>query len=130
MKITVLLVEDDPDVSTLYITRLEAAHYTVIHIINGEDVLSLTKEKKDQPDIILMDLMLPGMNGFDVVKGLRQTSWKEIPIIVLTAYADTSRQDEAKRLGLDKYYLKTEITPGELVKVIADTVAARHTTKD
>lgn len=129
MNITVLLVEDDPDVSELYITRLKAARYTVIHVSHGEDVMPLVKDNKNRPDIILMDLMLPGMNGFDVVRGLRQTSWKEIPIVVLTAFADPTRQEEAKKLGLDSYYLKTEITPGELVKLIADQVASHRSIK-
>lgn len=121
MKITVLLIEDDPDISTLYITRLKAADYTVMHVSNGEDVFPLVSEKS-KPDIILLDLMLPGMSGFEVVEKLRATSWKPIPIIVLTAFADTQREEEAKKLGIAAYYLKTEISPGELVEVIKKIV--------
>jgi|GEM_PF-1349398 len=129
MNIHVLLVEDDPDVSALYITRLKAAQFTVKHLSNGEDVMPLTDDAKNRPDIILMDLMLPGKNGFEVIKELRATSWKAIPVIVLTAFADPIRQEEATKLGIESYYLKTEITPGELVKLIADKVGAHRSTK-
>lgn len=121
MKITVLLIEDDPDISALYITRLKAADYAVMHVSNGEDVVPLVS-KKTKPDVILLDLMLPGISGFEVVEKLRATSWKSIPIIVLTAFADTQREEEARKMGVAAYYLKTDISPGELVEVIKKTV--------
>ena len=122
--IHVLLVEDDPDISGLYITRLQAEDFTVTHKDNGEAVGELVRANEPKPDIILLDLMLPKMNGFDVVRQLRTTSWKSVPIIILTAFADQTRQEEARKLGIDSYFLKTEISPGELVKVITKKVGS------
>lgn len=111
----ILLVDDDITLSEMYSERLKAANYRVTVAYDGET--GLDAAKKNKPDLILLDVMMPKMNGLDVLKALKadpQTS--EIPVILLTALI----QELAKGItsGAVDYYVKSEVTPGDLINRI------------
>jgi DNA-binding response OmpR family regulator len=110
----ILLVEDDDGLANVYLTRLQAEGFDVKRVPNGEDALSTTLEY--HPDLILLDVMMPKVSGFDVLDILRNTpETANIRIIMLTALSQDSDKERAQSLGVDDYLVKSQV-------VIADVV--------
>jgi DNA-binding response OmpR family regulator len=110
----ILLVEDDDNLANVYTTRLEAEGFITKRVANGEDALSSALQTK--PDLILLDVMMPKVSGFDVLDILRKTpETAKIKVVMLTALSQQSDQDRAKQLGVDDYLIKSQV-------VIADVV--------
>ncbi len=113
----ILLVEDDQGLATVYVTRLEAEGFSVMHVPNGEDALSKTLEFK--PDLIILDVMMPKISGFDVLDILRNTpETANVRIIMLTALSQSSDMDKAKSLGVDDYLVKSQVVIADVVERI------------
>ena len=110
----ILLVEDDDSLASVYQTRLQAEGFDIRRVPNGEDALSATLEYK--PDLILLDVMMPKVSGFDVLDILRNTpETVNVKVIMLTALSQESDQERARNLGVDDYLVKSQV-------VIADVV--------
>ena len=110
----ILLVEDDDSLATGYQTRLEAEGFDTRRVPNGEDALATTLEYK--PDLILLDVMMPKVSGFDVLDILRNTpETANVKIVMLTALSQDSDKARAEELGVDDYLVKSQV-------VIADVV--------
>jgi DNA-binding response OmpR family regulator len=113
----ILLVEDDKGLAKVYKTRLEAEGFEVNHVPNGEDALSEALEYK--PDLILLDVMMPKISGFDVLDILRNTpDTNNIRIIMLTALSQESDIEKAKSLGVDDYLVKSQVVIADVVERI------------
>lgn len=113
----ILLVEDDKGLAAVYITRLEAEGFSVKHVPNGEDALSNALEFK--PDLILLDVMMPKISGFDVLDILRNTpETNNIRIVMLTALSQESDMEKAKSLGVDDYLVKSQVVIADVVERI------------
>lgn len=111
----ILLVEDDDALASVYQTRLEAEGFLIRRVPNGEDALAAALEYK--PDLILLDVMMPKVSGFDVLDILRNTpEAANVKIIMLTALSQDSDRERAQSLGVDDYLVKSQV-------VIADVVA-------
>lgn len=108
---TIMIVEDDPSICTLIDYNLKTAGYQTLISTNGLEALQVAIEKK--PDLILLDIMLPGMDGVDVCKHLRQRAIG-IPIIMLTARSDETDKVLGLEIGADDYMTKP-FSPRELV---------------
>lgn len=120
-KITVLFVEDDMDLAFLYSNEFEKEAFMVINAYNGEDGLSMAKEEK--PDIILLDIMLPGINGLDVLKELKSSpSTLNIPVILLTALSDDSTIKEGFLRQADSYLIKSFQNPRLVVEEVKNVL--------
>ncbi len=108
----VLVAEDDPDILQLVAFRLERAGYEVIQATDGEEALRLVTER--QPDLAVLDVMMPKVTGYDVTRQIRENqATSQIPVILLTARvqeADVARGFEA---GADDY-IKKPFSPQEL----------------
>ena len=110
----ILLVEDDDALASVYATRFDAEGFSVKRVPNGEEALAATLEFR--PDIILLDVMMPKVSGFDVLDILRNTpDTANIRVIMLTALSQDSDRQRAKDLGVDDYLVKSQV-------VIADVV--------
>ena len=107
---TILVVDDEPKIVTLARDYLERAGFRVLTAGDGSSVLATARSAK--PDLIVLDLALPGMDGLDVTRALRKES--EIPIIMLTARADETDRLIGLELGADDYIVKP-FSPKELV---------------
>jgi two-component system cell cycle response regulator DivK len=103
--VRVMVVEDSEDIRTLLEELLEAEGYGLIFATNGEE--GLEKAQREHPDIILMDLSLPGMDGWETVYHLRQLDdFKTTPIIALTAHATRKDEERALAVGCTGYISK------------------------
>ena len=116
MKDTILLVEDDEMLSEMYEEKLAMEGYKVLMAEDGNAAL---KKAKKQPSLILLDIMMPGMNGFEVLKALKASmETKNIPVVVLTnvgSESSDSDKDLAMSLGAESYLVKSYHTPDEVI---------------
>ena len=109
----VLIVEDDMALFNMYSVELKIKGYDVLNVNDG--IQAMPKAKEYKPDIILLDIMLPGMNGLNIlteVKSDPQTS--EIPVIMLTNYGSEDNVKKALESGAADYIMKYKILPSEL----------------
>lgn len=110
----ILLVEDDDALASVYQTRLQAEGFDIRRVPNGEDALAAALDYK--PDLIVLDVMMPKVSGFDVLDILRNTpETANVKIIMLTALSQDSDKERAQSLGVDDYLVKSQV-------VIADVV--------
>lgn len=113
MKETILIVEDEKDIVRMLEYNLKKDGYSTLSARNGEDAID--EAKKSHPDLILLDLMLPGVDGLEVCKTLKsERKTSSIPIIMLTAKSQESDKVVGLELGADDYVTKP-FSPRELV---------------
>lgn len=110
----ILLVEDDDALANVYLTRLQAEGFDVRRVNNGEDALATALSY--HPDLVVLDVMMPKVSGFDVLDILRNTpETANLKIIMLTALSQDSEKQRAESLGVDDYLVKSQV-------VIADVI--------
>ncbi len=113
----ILLVEDDTALATVYRSRLELEGFDVDHVSNGELALSRVVEYK--PDLVVLDAMMPKVNGFDVLDILRNTpETTNVRVIMLTALSQPKDKERAEQLGADDYLVKSQVVIGDVVERI------------
>ena len=111
----ILLVEDDDGLANVYQTRLEAEGFTVKRVPNGEDALAVAIEFK--PDLILLDVMMPKVSGFDVLDILRNTpETANVKVVMLTALSQDTDKERADKLGADDYLVKSQVVIADVVE--------------
>ena len=114
MQKKILLVEDDTVLAGVYQSRLELEGFLVEHVANGE--LALSKAIEFRPDLILLDAMMPKINGFDVLDILRNTpETMNVRVIMLTALSQPKDKARAEELGADEYLVKSQVVIGDVV---------------
>lgn len=112
----VMLVEDDNNLREIYEARLQAEGYTIVAAKDGEEALVVAKAEK--PDLIISDVMMPRISGFEMLDILRNTDGlKDVKVIMLTALGQSDDQQRADRLGADRYLVKSQVTLEDIVKV-------------
>jgi two-component system phosphate regulon response regulator PhoB len=113
----ILLVEDDDALANVYVTRLQAEGFDVRRVANGEDALAAALTYK--PELILLDVMMPKVSGFDVLDILRNTpETANLKIIMLTALSKESDKERAESLGVDDYLVKSQVVIADVVERI------------
>jgi DNA-binding response OmpR family regulator len=113
----ILLVEDDDALASVYVTRLQAESFEVRRVANGEDALATALSYK--PDLVLLDVMMPKVSGFDVLDILRNTpETANLKIIMLTALSQESDKQRAEALGVDDYLVKSQVVIADVVDKI------------
>jgi DNA-binding response OmpR family regulator len=113
----IAIVEDDIAIVQMYQLKFRAEGYEVAFAEDGEQGLQLIEEF--QPDIVLLDLMMPVMNGTEVLKKLRKEDWgKDLKVIVLTNMSESEAPDEMNELGVEEYIVKSDLTPKEVTAKI------------
>jgi DNA-binding response OmpR family regulator len=101
-KAVVLVADDDPEILSLLSIRLNRAGYTVVEAVDGEQTLARVREH--YPDVVVLDVMMPGKNGWEVAKELRHDArFKEIGIIMLTAIGEKINEMTSPLYGADAY---------------------------
>jgi two-component system, sensor histidine kinase and response regulator len=116
-KATIMIVDDDMTLHEMYSERLKEEGYTIGSAYDGEEALSKVYDIK--PDLILLDVMMPKMNGIDVMKKLREDDkTKNIPIILLTALVQEISKIKDMMGPSDGYMIKSEVTPAQIVESI------------
>lgn len=118
----VAIVEDDQAIAMMYRMKFEADGYIVETAGNGILGLALIEEMK--PDIILLDLMMPEMNGDEMLTKLRDTPWgKNIKVVILTNSGEEAAPPELKKLGIRRYVVKAEMTPRQVAELVKTELA-------
>jgi len=113
----ILLVEDEKILSEMYQTKLEREKFEVVNVEDGGEVLE--KVKKEKPDLILLDVILPKTNGFDILAELKANSkLKNIPVIMLTNLGQEEDIKKGKELGAKDYIVKANSTPAQVVEKV------------
>jgi len=118
----ILIVEDDPLMQRMYQKIFSLENYDVITADNGEDALLKIREVK--PTIILLDVMMPKLNGFQVLEKLKSDpDTKKIPVIMLTNLAGAQDAEIALEKGAVKYIVKSEHDPKSIVNMVKEIIA-------
>ncbi len=118
----ILLVEDDDALANVYLTRLQAEGFDVRRVANGEEALASARAY--QPDLVLLDVMMPKVSGFDVLDILRNTpETANLKVIMLTALSQESDQERAKALGADDYLVKSQVVISDVIDRIRQHLA-------
>lgn len=113
----ILLVEDDDSLANVYTMRLQAEGFDLRRVADGEEALAAAKVYK--PDLVLLDVMMPKVSGFDVLDILRNTpETANLKVIMLTALSQPSDQERAKSLGADDYLVKSQVVISDVVERI------------
>jgi two-component system alkaline phosphatase synthesis response regulator PhoP len=120
-KTKVLLVEDDQMILDMYKTRLVADGYEVFTTDKGSEAMSLAKSKK--PNIVLLDVILPEVDGFSILKDLKADSeTKSIPVLMLTNLGQESDQSKGKDIGAQGYFVKAQHIPADIISKIEELI--------
>lgn len=118
----ILLVEDDNNLREIYEARLQAEGYTIVSAHDGEEALVVAKSEK--PDLVISDVMMPKISGFEMLDILRNTDeLKHVKVIMLTALGQSDDQQRANKLGADRYLVKSQVTLEDIVKTAHDLLA-------
>jgi DNA-binding response OmpR family regulator len=113
----ILLVEDDNFIIDIYITKLKEVGFSVQSAVNGEDALA--KIKQSRPDLVLLDIVLPQVTGFEFLQEIKSMpELKNVPVIVLSNLGQKKEVEKGLSLGAAKYLIKAHYTPTEVVEEI------------
>jgi len=111
----ILLVEDDAFISQMYAIKFKQTKHNLLTAMDGEEGLSMAKEEK--PDAILLDLVLPKVDGFGVLEALKKDeSTKHIPVILLTNLGQEANVQRGMSMGAADYIVKAHYTPQQVVE--------------
>ncbi len=118
-KTKVLIIEDEEILVNMYKSKFEKEGFEVCQALNGKDGLDQVKENK--PDIILLDIIMPEMDGFMVLKDLKSNpETQNIPVIMLTNLGQEEDIEKGKELGAKDYLLKVDSTPNQVVEKVKE----------
>ncbi len=113
----ILIIEDDRFLRELMARKLTQVNYEVVEAVDGEDGLQKIAEKK--PDLVLLDLILPGIDGFKVLSKVKETpNLSSIPIIILSNLGQREDIERGLKLGAVDFLVKANFTPNEIVEKI------------
>ncbi len=119
----ILMVEDDDDLAKVYTMRFRQEGFDIRRVNNGEDALAAATEYR--PDLILLDVMMPKISGFDVLDILRNTpETANMKVVILTALGQDSDRKRAESLAVNGYLVKSEVVLDDIVSNIKQVIAA------
>lgn len=122
----ILIAEDEPILMEMYRVYFEKAGFEVLNAENGQVCIEIVK--KDKPDILLLDVLMPRLNGWDVLKELKNNpETKDMPILVLSNLSQTQEIQKGLDLGADDYIIKSDLTPKDLLAKVEKTISKRDT---
>lgn len=117
----ILIVEDDKFLRELIVAKLSKEGYVVVETADGEE--GIKKIKEENPDLILLDLILPGIDGFEVLSQIKNDpTVSSIPVIILSNLGQREDIERGLSLGAKDYLIKAHFTPGEIIEKIKDTL--------
>ncbi len=112
---SILLVEDDPFLADIYITKLKSVGFDAEVVASGEKCLARIAEKNF--DLVLLDIVLPQMDGWEILKEIKEIK-KFLPVIILSNLSQPAEVEKGLQLGAIKYLIKAHYTPSEVVEEI------------
>lgn len=115
----ILVVEDDEMISAMYKTKFTADGFEVFRAENGQDGFNIAK--KEKPDLIMLDVILPQLDGFSVLEKLKNDNiTKKISVVMLTNLGTDEDKEKGKKMGAKDYLVKANFTPGQISEKIKE----------
>lgn len=123
----IMLVEDDKSLREIYSIRLVAEGYEVVSAGDGEEALALAVQSR--PDLVISDVMMPKISGFDMLDILRSTpETKDIKVIMMTALSSEDQRQRGEALGADKYLVKSQVGIEDVINAVHEVLNDKGTT--
>ncbi|MCK5081082.1 MAG: response regulator [Candidatus Moranbacteria bacterium] len=119
-QIKILLIEDDKFISEIYYRKLTDSGFKVELAQDGLD--GIQAFERFQPDLVLLDIMLPEKNGWEVLRELKAIKDSKSKIVMLTNLGEKDKIQQALKMGADDYLIKASLTPTELIEIIKDKI--------
>lgn len=120
----IMLVEDDDSLREIYSIRLTAEGYAIVTAHDGEEALAVAV--RERPDLIISDVMMPKITGFDMLDILRSTpETKDIKVIMMTALSSEDQRVRGESLGADRYLVKSQVGIEDVVNVVHEVLRDR-----
>lgn len=117
----IAIIEDDSVISQMYRMKFEADGFDVQVANNGRDGVALVNDFS--PDIILLDIQMPVMNGDEALREIRRNDWgKTIPVLILTNLGEEEAPKDIRSLGIESYIVKADLTPRQVVERVKTTL--------
>lgn len=117
----IAIIEDDSVISQMYRMKFEADNFDVQVASNGKDGVALVEQFS--PDIVLLDLQMPVMNGLEALRVIRGSDWgKNIPVLILTNLGEEEAPKEIKALGIHSYIVKADLTPRQVAERVKEAL--------
>src|SRR5690606_19551224 len=117
----ILLVEDDKSLREIYSVRLQAEGYEIVSAGDGEEAIALAI--KERPELIVSDVMMPKISGFDMLDILRSTAeTKDVKVVMMTALSSEDQRSRGESLGADRYLVKSQVGIEDVVRAIHDVL--------
>lgn len=118
----IAIIEDDQVINQMYRMKFEAAGFSVATASDGESGVKMAEKFK--PNIILLDLQMPHMNGAEALEIIRKSSWgSKTPVIILTNLGEEEAPKTLRALGIHSYIVKAELTPSQVVARVQAALA-------
>lgn len=124
----ILVVEDERTLSEIISLKLKEEGFEVINVYNGEEALAKLESAPDLPDLILLDILLPKINGLEVLTKIRQSGndhLTAVPVLIFSNFAHEEEVQKAKDLGAVDYIVKAAFSPAEIVTKVKAVLAQR-----
>ena len=116
-KATILLIEDDPTLIEMYQLKFKLSGLNLLVATGGYQGLDMVK--KEKPDLVLLDIRMDDLDGFEVLKRMKaDPTLKGIPVYLLTNMGEKDAAEKGKRLGAEAYVMKAKLTPQEVVSLV------------
>ena len=117
----IAIIEDDSVISQMYRMKFEADGFEVQIANTGKDGVALVQEFT--PDMVLLDMQMPIMNGDEALKNIRQAEWgKTVPVMILTNLGEEEAPKDIRSLGIESYIVKADLTPRQVVERVKTTL--------
>ena len=124
----IVIADDDPFLIQIYSTRLTKDGHEVISCADGQSALDKIIETK--PDLVVMDIMLPKLNGLDVLSAVRANKQlSKIPVVILSNLTHPDEQEEAKKRGATEFLAKIQFTPSQVIKALQKHIKSGNSGK-
>lgn len=123
-KTCVLIAEDEDDLREMYSMAMTAAGFEVLQAINGQEALDWLEKRYTTVDLILLDIVMPGMDGFEALEKIKKNeNYKKMTVLVSTNLDNDEDRSQAMSMGAKDYFVKSQHTPSELVAKINGVLA-------
>jgi DNA-binding response OmpR family regulator len=120
----ILIIEDDPFLSEMYAAKFSQSGFQTEVVADGKK--GIEKIRTDKPDLILLDIVLPKMDGFEILKKIKEDSvLKKIPVVLLTNLGQKNEVEKGLSLGADEYIIKAHFTPTAVVAKVKEILSKR-----
>ncbi|MEK7082306.1 MAG: response regulator [Patescibacteria group bacterium] len=116
----ILVIDDDPFIVDMYVIKLKDEHFVVETARDGKEGLMKIKEYK--PDVVLLDIVMPVLDGFGVLEALQGDGSKTCKVILLTNLGQQQDVERGMRLGADDYMIKAHFTPSEVIEKVKEVL--------